>query len=147
MGSDERRGARTIARECALMVLFGLETSGETPTDATRFFFADLASEANLQTEEAARAYALEVVAGVRGERERLDEAIRKASEHWRVERMSRVDRNVLRIGVWELERGVPRAIVIDEAVELAKRFGAGESGAFVNGVLDRAAQNLASAT
>jgi N utilization substance protein B len=58
---------------------------------------------------------------------------------------MARVDRNVLRLGAWELLRStsVPRAVILDEAVELAKRFGSEESGAFVNGVLDRIAANL----
>jgi N utilization substance protein B len=58
---------------------------------------------------------------------------------------MTRVDRNVLRIGAWELQRGaeIPRAVILDEAVELAKRFGTEESGAFVNGVLDRVACDL----
>jgi N utilization substance protein B len=82
-------------------------------------------------------------VNGVRRDIDRLDGVIRAASEHWRVERMSRVDRNVLRIGAWELESGVPRPVTIDEAVELAKRFGTAESGAFVNGILDRIADNL----
>ncbi|HEY3236115.1 MAG TPA: transcription antitermination factor NusB, partial [Polyangiaceae bacterium] len=63
---------------------------------------------------------------------------------NWRLERMTRVDRNVLRIGAWELlsRSDVPRAVILDEAVELAKRYGTEESGAFVNGVLDRIADD-----
>ena len=72
-------------------------------------------------------------------------ESIRKASTNWRIERMARVDRNVLRLGTWELAQidDVPRAVILDEAVELAKRFGSEDSGSFVNGVLDRIATDL----
>ena len=82
---------------------------------------------------------------GVLEEREGLDETIRTASENWRIERMTRVDRNVLRLGTWELKHrpDVPRAVILDEAIELAKRYGSEESGAFVNGVLNQVAENL----
>jgi transcription antitermination protein NusB len=91
------------------------------------------------------RAYAEEVIRGVWAELQQLDEHIAAASAHWRVERMARVDRNVLRLGTWELahRHDVPRAVVLDEAVELAKAFGTDESGAFVNGVLNRIAEAL----
>lgn len=91
------------------------------------------------------REYADLAVRGAASELEAVDEAIRKASTNWRLERMARVDRNVLRLGAWELLRShaVPRAVILDEAVELAKRFGSEESGAFVNGVLDRVASDL----
>jgi N utilization substance protein B len=84
-------------------------------------------------------------VRGVRSALASIDERIAKASTNWRVERMARVDRNVIRLGAWELSerRDVPRAVVLDEAVEIAKRFGTEESGAFVNGVLDRVADDL----
>ena len=70
---------------------------------------------------------------------------VQRSSRNWRLERMARVDRNVLRLGTWELLYGekVPRAVILDEAVELAKRFGSEDSGAFVNGVLDRVATDL----
>jgi N utilization substance protein B len=85
------------------------------------------------------------MVLGVAADLAAVDEAIRKASTNWRIERMARVDRNVLRLGAWELihHTEVPRAVILDEAVELAKRYGSEESGAFVNGVLDRVAENL----
>ncbi len=81
---------------------------------------------------------------GVRSSLEDLDQRITRASTNWRLERMARVDRNLLRLGAWELLHrvDVPRAVVLDEAVELAKRFGTEESGAFVNGVLDRVADD-----
>ncbi len=91
------------------------------------------------------RAYADELVRGVEKDLTNVDETIRKASVNWRLERMARVDRNVLRLGAWELLHGkdVPRAVILDEAVELAKLFGSEESSAFVNGVLDRIAEDL----
>jgi N utilization substance protein B len=91
------------------------------------------------------RAYADALVRGVVETQERLDEHIRTASEHWRLERMARVDRNILRLGAFELTARpeVPRAVIIDEAVELAKRYGTEESGKFVNGVLDRIADDV----
>ena len=79
----------------------------------------------------------------VRGVWERLGEIdvlIGEAAEHWRVGRMTLVDRNILRLGAYELSLGsaIPFAVAINEAVELGKRFGSGESGAFINGILDR---------
>jgi N utilization substance protein B len=77
--------------------------------------------------------------------RDELDAQIATTSTHWRLERMARVDRNILRIGAWELSHkpDVPRAVVLDEAIELAKAFGTDESGAFVNGVLNAVADRL----
>mgnify|MGYP005813349181 CR=1 FL=1 len=76
--------------------------------------------------------------------REAIDDTIRAVSKHWRLERMSRVDRNVIRLGAFELlhMRDIPRRVTLNEAVELAKRFGNEESAAFVNGVLDRIADD-----
>src|SRR5882724_11436380 len=133
-------GARTQAREAALQMLFAVEASGAEVSRAIADFWAELPAE-----DADGRVYADQVVRGVVAELERTDEEIKKASQNWRLERMTRVDRNVLRIGAWELmERSdVPRAVILDEAVEVAKRFGTEESGAFVNGVLDRIAENL----
>ncbi len=91
------------------------------------------------------REYAERMVRGVAEGLAKIDGIIRKASTNWRLERMARVDRNVLRLGAWELAQitDVPRAVILDEAVELAKRFGSEDSGAFVNGVLDRIATDL----
>ena len=82
---------------------------------------------------------------GVAGAGAALDEQIAAASQHWRIERMARVDRNVLRLGTWELvhQADVPRAVILDEAVELAKAYGTDDSSAFVNGVLNKVADAL----
>ena len=91
------------------------------------------------------RVFADALVSQVSVDCESIDALIRAASKHWRLERMARVDRNILRLGAHELRRDeeVPRAVIIDEAVELAKRYGAQGSSVFVNGVLDRIADDL----
>lgn len=130
-------GARSTAREAALQMLYSLEASGVSADEVIRDFWRELPPE-----DAEGRAYADTLVRGVAKSLDRTDALIRGASEHWRIERMTRVDRNVLRLGAWELlERAdIPRAVILDEAIELAKRFGTDESGAFVNGVLDRIA-------
>jgi len=85
-------------------------------------------------------------VRGVTQKREEVDARIASASVNWRLERMTRVDRNVMRLGGYELmfRLDVPRAVILDEAVELAKSFGSEESSAFVNGVLAKIADDVA---
>ncbi len=131
-------GARTTAREAALQMLYALEAGGAPAEQVIREFWRELPGDAE------GRPYADELVRGVAAELEQADALIRAASQHWRLERMTRVDRNLLRMGAWELLRkaDVPRAVILDEAVELAKRYGTAESGAFVNGVLDRIADD-----
>ena len=84
--------------------------------------------------------YYEESVRGVWGRVEEIDVLIGEAAENWRVGRMTLVDRNILRLGAYELSLGsdIPFAVAINEAVELGKRFGSEESGAFINGILDR---------
>jgi transcription antitermination protein NusB len=125
-------GARHSGREAALQMLFQIEASGVSADQASLLFWR------NFEAEPEGRAYADEAVRGVEANLAGIDEKIRAASAHWRLERMARVDRNVLRLGTWELHYrpDVPRAVILDEAVELAKAFGTEESGSFVNGVL-----------
>src|ERR1051325_5091723 len=132
-------GARTTGREAALQMLFALEASNGSAGRVIASYWRETPGDPE------GREYADTVVRGVADELAAVDEVIRKASTNWRLERMARVDRNVLRLGAWELmrSRDVPRAVILDEAVELAKRFGSEESGAFVNGVLDRIASDL----
>jgi N utilization substance protein B len=131
-------GARSTAREAALQMLYALDT---TKLEVERVI-SDFWREAPGDPE--GRDYADDLVRGVMANLDRTDAAIEAASQNWRLERMSRVDRNVLRIGAWELASRleVPRAVILDEAVETAKRFGNEDSGAFVNGVLDRIADD-----
>jgi transcription antitermination protein NusB len=83
--------------------------------------------------------HARELVEGTVEHREQIDELIRGQADNWRIERMPAVDRNILRLAVYELlyERDVPKLVVVDEAIELAKKFGSENSGRFVNGLLD----------
>jgi N utilization substance protein B len=132
-------GARHSGREAALQMLFQLEASAEDADEVVRLFWR------NFEADPEGRAYADEIVRGVAARVAELDEKIAAASQNWRVERMARVDRNVLRLGTWELAHrsDVPRAVILDEAVELAKAYGTEESSAFVNGVLNRVAESL----
>jgi transcription antitermination protein NusB len=131
-------GARSTAREAALQMLYAIEASTAPVDAAIRDYWRELPGDAE------GRAYADELVRGVCGALDAVDERLRAASEHWRLERMTRVDRNLLRLGAWELmnRADIPRAVILDEAVEIAKRFGTLESSAFVNGVLDRIADD-----
>jgi N utilization substance protein B len=134
-------GARHSGREAALQMLFQMEGSGATAEEAIQLYWRSFEEVADPD----GRAYADEAVRGVGATQADLDAKIVQASAHWRIERMGRVDRNVLRLGAWELAHhpSVPRAVVLDEAVELAKAFGTDESSAFVNGVLNRIADTL----
>jgi N utilization substance protein B len=132
-------GARSTGRESALQMLFAMEAGGGSAERVVAAYWRETPGDPE------GREYADAVVRGVFDELTAVDDAIKKASTNWRLERMARVDRNVLRLGAWELLRqgDVPRAVILDEAVELAKRFGSEESGAFVNGVLDRIASDI----
>lgn len=133
-------GARRSGREAALQMLFQLESSGVTPDQAVELFWRTFED-----ADPEGRPYADAVVRGVADNLEAIDKRVSAASQNWRLERMSRVDRNLLRLGTWELlfRTDVPRAVILDEAVELAKSFGTDESSAFVNGVLDRIANDI----
>ena len=132
-------GARTTGREAALQMIFALEANGGSAERVITSYWRESPGDPE------GREYADLLVRGVASDLGAVDEAITKASTNWRLMRMARVDRNVLRLGAWELShsQAVPRAVILDEAVELAKRFGSEESSAFVNGVLDRIAANL----
>ncbi len=132
-------GARHSGREAALQMLFQLEASSVSAEQTIELFWR------LFEADPEGRPYADTIVRGVEGKLGDIDKTIAGASQNWRLERMGRVDRNLLRMGTWELmERpDVPRAVVIDEAVELAKSFGTDESSSFVNGVLDRIADVL----
>lgn len=119
-------------------MLYALEASGDAAEVVIRRFWAEMPGDAE------GRGYADDLVRGVAAELGAIDQRVRAASANWRLERMTRVDRNLLRLGVYEILRRseVPRAVILDEAVELAKRFGTADSGAFVNGVLDRVADD-----
>ena len=119
-------------------MLFAIDAAGTAATQTMRDFWREFPGDAE------GRAYAEAIVRAATANRDAVDARITRASEHWRLSRMTRVDRNVLRLATWELvhQPGTPRAVILDEAVELAKRFGSEDSGAFVNGVLGRVADD-----
>lgn len=127
-------GQRRRSRELALQVLFQIDMGHESPEEALRLFYENF--EAPLEP----RAFAEDIVRGVSLHRSDIDQMIRSASQHWRVERMPAVDRNVLRIALYEMlyRTDIPAKVSINEAIDLAKHFGTEDSGAFVNGILDR---------
>jgi N utilization substance protein B len=128
-------GTRREGRELALQVLYQLDVTGEEPD----LFWT------HFDGREEAKAFAHELVDGVRRERERIDVLIGETTEHWRLPRLSRVDLNLLRLATFELlaRPEIPTAVTINEAVEIGRRFGSEDSAAFVNGVLDHIATVL----
>jgi len=116
-----------------------MDGSDASASEALRLYFGHLA------TSDEGREFAERLVQRFAEERDRIDVMIRDVSHHWRLERMTRVDRNILRLGVAELllDDNLPRRVTLNEAVELAKRFGAEGSTGFVNGILDRIAEDL----
>lgn len=146
-------GIKRQARECALQILYPLDMTSRSAaasdgvsgvderavSDAIAIFFDNFDADAR------ARERAEQIVRGVIRERARIDDVVAAHSPRWKLERMALVDRNVLRLCVHELlfDKETPARVVIDEGVEIAKRFGAEQSAAFVNGVLDSAARAL----
>jgi len=129
-------GARTSGREAALQMLFALESGGHSADRVIADFWREFPGDPE------GREYSERAVRAIAESSSDLDATITEASSHWRLDRMTAVDRNILRVATWELRtlRDVPRAVIIDEAVDLAKRYGSENSGSFVNGVLDRVA-------
>jgi N utilization substance protein B len=132
-------GKRTKSRERALQALYQIDVAASDIDDAlARFWRSFEPAERDVQD------LAEQLVRGVHRERRSIDERIESASTNWRVDRMARVDRNALRLAVFELLHGdAPVKVVINEAIELGKKYGSESSGAFVNGVLDRIAAGL----
>ncbi len=131
MGSP---ATKSLARERALQFLYQHEVTAEFGDAAVARF------RENFYPEERLPAYFSRLVYGVRGHAPELDAYISRFSEHWRLERMALIDRNLLRLAIFELLfcPQVPPKVVINEALELAKKYGGEDSAAFVNGILDR---------
>jgi len=125
---------RTRARELALQFLYQLDLRGpEILDEAKRFFRAE-------EEDKSAREFAAQLVEGVVAHRAELDQVIRGVAQNWEITRMAVIDRNVLRMAAFELFHclDVPPKVVINEAIELGKRFSTQNSGAFINGILDK---------
>jgi N utilization substance protein B len=133
-------GSRRQGREIALQALYRVELTGDHSPEPLELLWQHF--EAPIDS----RGFALELVHGVLERREVIDKLLSEAAENWSLARLSRVDLNILRIAVFELlERGdrVPTSVVIDEAVEIARRYGGEQSSQFVNGVVDQIAGRL----
>jgi transcription antitermination factor NusB len=132
-------GTRHIGRELALKALYQIDLRGGASTEDLALFFDAFPAE------DVACKFAANLVTGVRGEQVALDAQIADVLEHWSIGRLSRVDHNILRLAIFELQRmeDIPARVTIDEAIELAKTYGDQESGRFVNGVLDQVAARL----
>ena len=136
--SSARRAPRQASRQVALQVLYALDLAPERGVALETF---ERVAE-NFDLPEGARAFAKQLVCGVIDELSALDEQIARHARNWRLSRMPAVDRNVLRLGAYEILRtDTPAAVALDQAVELARRFGAESSPGFVNGVLDALAR------
>jgi N utilization substance protein B len=132
---------RRRSREIALQVLFQAEfNSNLTPEQALTLYLENF--EVSVEIKE----FASELVIGVWNNRKDLDSLIQSHSPNWKVHRMAFVDKNILRVATFELKflsDQIPKNVVIDEAIEIGKRFGSQESSSFINGVLDNISKNL----
>ncbi len=134
-------GSRRKARECALQMLFAADIAGVVPEDVLRLYWAQLG---DADIEEAARDFASRLASGTLAHLVELDERIRSRAEHWRIPRMAIVDRNILRLAVYEfLHEPTPRTVTINEALEIARRFSTYEATQFINGILDAIKRDL----
>ncbi len=134
-------GSRRQAREQALQLLYQVDIGQSSLDDALRRFWENEEQPTDPDVAEFARILAR----GATNHAERVNELITEASINWRINRMSYVDRNILRLAVFEfLEcEDIPAMVSMNEAIELGKRFGTTESSSFINGILDRIARNL----
>jgi transcription antitermination protein NusB len=132
-------GKRTKARECALQMLYQWDLTGQPIARVTEGFWRVRS------TTEETRAMAERLAVGASRDSEPIDAAITAAIKNWRFERIAVVDKNILRLATYELMRELqtPASVILDEAVELAKRFGEKDSAPFVNGVLDAVNRTL----
>jgi N utilization substance protein B len=143
--SEEFR-ARRRAREAALQMLYHCEV-GRASADEAIATHGEIEQATRLESPQAEQ-FAARLVAGTVEHADELDPVVAASAEHWRPERMAVIDRLILRMAVYQLRYmpDVPPTVVIDEAIELARRFGGEESGRFVNGVLDAVKRKLEAA-
>jgi len=134
-------GLRRKARERTIQALYQLESGRSTPLpEALSAFWASFDPP-----EPDVQALADPLIRGVVERLSELDKTVENCSLNWRVERMAKVDRNILRLGVFELlhRPDVPPKVVLNEAIEIARKYGTEDSGSFINGVLDKVAQGM----
>ena len=132
---------RSKAREHALRILYQLDVTGDPPGVGLASYLR------HHRVAVASQPFVTALVRGTLAQREAIDALITRYAMNWRLRRMAVVDRNILRLGTYELicDTDVPPAVVINEAIELAKRYGTPDSGKFVNGLLDKIYKSKAS--
>ncbi len=130
--------SRRKAREASLQVIYAVEVGKIDVEEAFRHVFEEFAAKPQTQ------AFARQLVKGVLDHKEELDGIIKRLSKGWDINRLAIVDRNIMRLALYEImyEETIPYAVSVNEAVELAKVFGAEESARFINGILGRVVQN-----
>ena len=134
-------GLRRRSRELAMQVLFQGEFEKDLNVEQGLALYRE-----SFDSEPEIWDFAKNLIRGVIQNREQIDQKIQAHSSHWKLDRMSIVDRNILRIATFEmmfLQDEVPRNVVINEAIEVAKKFGATDSSGFVNGILDQLSRSL----
>ena len=132
-------GRRRKAREETLRILFRLEFGNKQIEKTLNQYWE------SRKTPEEIKEYSTWLVNGITSDQTKIDNIIQKVSEHWRISRMALVDRNILRMAVFELlyEKNIAPAIIINEAIEIAKKYSGDEAATFVNGILDAIRKNL----
>ncbi|MBK7706542.1 MAG: transcription antitermination factor NusB [Acidobacteria bacterium] len=134
-------GTRRKARECALQMLFAADVSKTSGDDLTSAYWNEIGET---ETDEPLRIFSNRLAIGALDKITEVDACIKTRAEHWRIERMAIVDRNVLRLAVYEfLFEDTPHTVVINEALEIARRFSTFEATQFINGILDAIKQDL----
>jgi N utilization substance protein B len=138
---EKSTGTRHKARECALQMLFASDMAGADREALTANYWTELGDSS---IDDKTRDFANKLTIGTIDNLNAIDECIKTRAEHWRIERMAIVDRNVLRLAVFEfLFQDTPDTIIITEALEVARRFSSFEATQFVNGVLDAIKQDI----
>lgn len=138
---DKGTGTRHKAREAALQMLFARDMAGAARTELSADYWNELGDETY---DEKTREFANNLAIGTLDNIEAIDETIKTRAEHWRIERMAFVDRNVLRLAVFEfLFFDTPDTVAINEALELARKYSTYEATQFINGVLDAIRQDI----
>jgi N utilization substance protein B len=137
-------GARRRARECALQMLFSYDVTHSSVEELIETYWGEMAEAA-----EDVRGFANELVTGTISHLGEIDELIRLRTEHWRITRMAIVDRNLLRLAIFEFlyQPTTPMTVAINEALEIARRFSTHEATQFINGILDAIKRDVESQT
>ncbi len=126
---------RRRAREYALQVLFQLDVTNNEFTDEVLKNFWK-----NIKEDDDVKEFANDIVIGTRENIDSIDKIIKKTAEHWAINRIAVVDRNILRAATYELlyRSDIPRSVVMNEAIEISKKFSTEDSASFINGILDK---------